>query len=599
MAHNKQFFSVKRPSISTDWSARDATGYDVVVIGSGYGGAVSAARIAAAEYPDGKPSVCVLERGKEWLPGTFPDKVQEAQKELYNSKKNPLGLYRFKADLDLGVFHGSGLGGTSLVNANVAYEPEPEVFDDPHWPQAIRDARDAGELGELFKKVRKTLATAKHPRAGEISKVQALKFGNPGGQKGKWFANQLAVNFKPDGPNKWSVPQRKCLNCGDCITGCNPGAKNTLDTNYLAIAQQQGAHLFPQVTVHYVAPNSDGGYDVHFTRYTEVKGRKRPVGESGVLHAKRAVVVSGGALGSTELILRSRDQGMVFSDQLGERFGGNGDFFGIAYNSDHRTNALGWGAFPLSKKAQRMQGGATPPPQDMLNPGPTIVSTIRYNRSEAFEKRVTVQDTSVPKTYVGLLRTALSSAVELTRIGSDTDAGGDLKELRRRALDFGALGRIDQGALNHSLMYLVMGADSASGRLEMSAHEKPERRKIKIKWRGVGKEEVFKLQNELLKAHATRLGARWIEHPLWDLTPRKTLVTVHPLGGCPMGESASEGVVDERGRVFDGRGGFHGGLYVTDASILPGPVGANPFLTICALSDRVANQVIADLGGTA
>ncbi len=535
MANNKQFFTVKRPSIATDWGAKDATGYDVVVIGSGYGGAVSAARIAGAEYANGKPSVCVLERGKEWPPGSFPDKVSEAQKEVYNSKKNPLGLYKFKADLDVAVFHGSGLGGTSLVNANVAYEPEPEVFDDPHWPQAIRDARDSGELGDLYKKIRKTLATGRHPRVAELSKVRALKAGNPGGQKGRWFANQIAVNFKPDGPNKWGAPQRKCLNCGDCVTGCNPGAKNTLDTNYLAIAQQQGAHLFPQVTVHFVAPHPDGGYEVHYTRYSEVEGQKRPASESGVLRAKRAVVVSGGTLGSTELILRSRDQGMEFSDQLGERFGGNGDFFGVAYNSEPRTNALGWGAFPLSKKAKRMQAEPAPPPQEMLNPGPTIVSTIRYNRNEPFDKRVTVQDTSVPKTYVDLLRSALSSVVELTRLGSDTDPDGNLKELRRRALDFGALGRIDKGALNHSLMYLVMGADSASGRLEMSGHKKPERRKLKIKWRGAGKEEVFKLQNELLKAHATSLGARWIEHPLWSLTPWKTLLTLHPLGGVSDG----------------------------------------------------------------
>ena len=98
---------------------------------------------------------------------------------------------------------------------------------------------------------------------------------------------------------------------------------------------------------------------------------------------------------------------------------------------------------------------------------------------------------------------------------------------------------------------------------------------------------------------AAKLGARWMEHPTWNFSPWKTLVTVHPLEGCPMGESAAEGMVDHRRRVFDGAGGAHQGLYVTDGSLLSAPVGSNPFWAISVLTDRVVDQLIADLGGTA
>jgi cholesterol oxidase len=145
-------FTVNRVPLANDWNQRASEGYDIVVVGSGYGGAITAARLASARWSNGKPSICILERGKEWLPGAFPDAPTRGTQELRYAL-NPLGLYDFRFGMDIGVLIGSGLGGTSLINANVVLEPDPEVFDHSQWPQAIRDARDRSELEDCFNRV--------------------------------------------------------------------------------------------------------------------------------------------------------------------------------------------------------------------------------------------------------------------------------------------------------------------------------------------------------------------------------------------------------------------------------------------------------------
>ena len=123
-------YTVERTPLANRWEDRLPGGYDVVIIGSGYGGAITAARLAGAQWPGAKPSICVLERGREWLPGQFPDNLQDGAGAL-RSALNPLGLYDFRIGPDIGAWMASGLGGTSLINANVAIEPDAEVFDNP------------------------------------------------------------------------------------------------------------------------------------------------------------------------------------------------------------------------------------------------------------------------------------------------------------------------------------------------------------------------------------------------------------------------------------------------------------------------------------
>ncbi len=575
--------TVHRPRLGKDWSERRPDGYDVVVIGSGYGGAIHAARLATADWPDGKPSLCVLERGKEWRPGDFPDRIDEAPAAVHNELLRPLGLYKFQLGPDIVAMMGSGLGGTSLVNANVAIQPDPDLFDDPRWPQAIRDARDAGQLDDYYARVRLTLGAGPHPESGSLSKVQALFRGARARPGAETFLLDVAVNFQPDGPNRWQVPQRKCINCGDCVTGCNVGAKNTLDTNYLAIASHGGADLFPGVEVRHIEKNAAGGWRVLYVHRPE-----QGPPEQGTLEARRAVVVSAGSIGSTEILLRSRDRGLSLSDKVGTRFSGNGDFFGLAFNGDQRTDVLGWGAYPSSDRARRLQ----PAPDVTARPGPSIVAGVRYNRAGAPGARILIEDLSFPLTYVDAARAAFAVIA-----GRDTDPGNaldNLQEFGRRLTDFGAVNpALERGALNHTMLYLIMGLDDAGGRIELD----PLTGSGRIRWPAAGAQPLFARQNSLALEHATALGSTFVENPLWGFTPFRTLVTAHPLGGCPMGESDADGLVNDRGRVFDAGGNPHDGLYVADGSIIPMAIGVNPFLTISAIAERIAEGVIAMLGG--
>src|ERR1035441_5470868 len=147
--------------LSTPWAQRKSK-YDFVIIGSGYGGAISAARLAAANL-NPKPSVCILERGKERQPGELPE-------ALAGVAPTPLGLFELPTPPDISVIKGSGLGGTSLINANVAIEPDQEVFEQFHWPASIT----LDELRPYYKQARDVLAPSVHPRAMQLGKVQAL-----------------------------------------------------------------------------------------------------------------------------------------------------------------------------------------------------------------------------------------------------------------------------------------------------------------------------------------------------------------------------------------------------------------------------------------
>src|SRR5579864_8756601 len=153
--------------LSTPWEQRKST-YDIVVIGSGYGGAITAARLATADL-NPKPSICILERGKEWQPGEYPEAPLDTVAAL-RSDLNPLGLYELLNHPDISVIKGSGLGGTSLINANVAIIPDEEVFEQFNWPSAIQYK----DLQRHYGMAKGVLAANPHPDALKLAKVQAL-----------------------------------------------------------------------------------------------------------------------------------------------------------------------------------------------------------------------------------------------------------------------------------------------------------------------------------------------------------------------------------------------------------------------------------------
>ena len=244
--------------LAHNWDSRDQH-YTFIVIGSGYGGAITAARLANANLTP-KPSVCILERGKEWPVGSFPDTL-EGLVENQRNNQNPLGLYELLTYRDISVIKGSGLGGTSLVNANVAITPEEDVFRLSGWPASLSLAT----LLPYYSRARSVLAAKQHPHAMTLSKVQRLDARAQ--QLGtRAVPLNIAVNFDIDGQNEHGVEQHPCIDCGDCVTGCNVGAKNTLYMNYLPMAAKAGAKIFTQTKVEWVEKVGTG-WRIHGRHY--------------------------------------------------------------------------------------------------------------------------------------------------------------------------------------------------------------------------------------------------------------------------------------------------------------------------------------------
>jgi cholesterol oxidase len=557
--------------LATAWDERLADAYDVIVVGSGYGGAITAARLANARITP-KLKICLLERGREWPIGSFPDTMEHVVEQTYNPTLNPLGLYQIDVHTAISVLRGSGLGGTSLVNANVAIRPGPECFDT--WPAAIRQAAQipegsAGSLWNYYRRAEKILGVGHHPNGLQLLKIQALQKRATELEKKVELLN-IAVNFDQEGPvftrDGNSVMQRKCINCGDCMTGCNVGAKNTVYMNYLPLAKLGGAHIFTQTAVRHVEKSNDDSWTVNVTRH-----KNRFVKENATL-AARNIVLAAGALGSTEILLRSQAKGLGLAPGIGSRFGGNGDFFGTSYNSDYITNNVGWGNHPGD--AFNRDGG----------PGPSIVGLVRYKTDAPFGQRFNMEDLTVPRAYRNFLA-LVGRTAPVSRTGTENLQA----QHQRREKD--AWHADPNGALNSSMMYLCMAHDDSAGRLYLDGHDA-----LRIDWPDAGREPIFNEINQECFAHAKALGASFMEDATWHLSPWKTLVTAHPLGGCPMGEDGSHGVVDHLGKVFrDDTQAAHDGLYVADGSIIRSALEVNPFLTISALTERIAENIVASL----
>jgi Choline dehydrogenase and related flavoproteins len=552
--------------LSGNWKDRKPY-YDFVIVGSGYGGAITAARIAEAQL--GK-SICILERGREWIPGSFPDTL-DGILQATRSSANPLGLYEFLTYRDISVIKGSGLGGTSLVNANVAIMPDPEVFDLVDWPEPL----SYDHLRTYYEKALAGLDAKPHPKKASFLKVQALE--RRAAELGlRTVPLNLTVNFDPNKKDPLGNPRAACNDCGDCVTGCNFGAKNTLYTNYLPLARKYGAEIYTQTKVEWIEKLSGGGWKVHGRYY-----RNNTFSERFSLTAAN-VILAAGSINSTEILMRSEMNGLSVSPRLGTGFSGNGDFFGLAYNGDYQTNVLG-----LGRSVEIPGAGCAP--------GPTIVAAIRYNGSLPPDRRITIEDLSFPSAYVQAAKTAFA----VIR-GEDTDIGDQAAELERIKRDLAPFGgNSSEGALNHTMLYLCMGFDDARGRMIFEAPWYEPDGRMRIEWDDVGRQVVFARINEELRRHARAQGATFIQNPMWTIFDTRHLVTAHPLGGCPIGEDYMHGAVDAYGRVFSGDGSVHEGLYVADGALIPSALGVNPFLTISALAEWIADRKVRELQGEA
>jgi cholesterol oxidase len=507
--------------------------YDVIVIGSGYGGGVAASRLARAGQ-----SVCVIERGREVVTGEFPSRLPELRRELQiNGGKmrsgSRTGLYDFRLGADIHVLVGCGLGGGSLINAGVALKPEPRVFADPSWPEAMRD----GLLDLGYARAAAMLRPARHGKASSLTKYRALEaasacFGTPP------VIAPVAVSFEAN-VNPAGVAQEACTLCGDCCSGCNVGAKNTIAMTYLPDAHHHGAEMFTELTVSHVAKEGSG-WRVSFRPTAD------PDAAPGTVDAK-TVVLAAGTLGSTEILLRSRERGLKLSDRLGEGFSANGDIIAFALGKETKVNAIGVG-HPL-----KFDGDPV---------GACVTGQIELPDPDNFEHGLTIQEGVLPSALAPLLPVFFISGGRLLGAAQSLIKG------------------VYQGPLTHLHTFFVVSHDEAKRRIHL------DKGAVKIDWPNVAEQGVYARVDEALTKVAGSVGARYIKSPLAATASGTKPATAHPLGGCGMGQDANTGVVNHKCQVFSKGESVHAGLYVCDGSVIPRSIGVNPLLTITALTER-------------
>lgn len=542
--------------------------YDIAVVGSGYGGAITAARLAFAAHRAGRRlRIAVLERGDERPTGSGPESEQQLAMAL-RSPGNPLGFYEISSFDTIDVIAGCALGGTSLNNMNVAMTPDREVFEQ-FWPRAFRREVERGPDGlggleEYYSRARRMLGAVPWRTGQDLAKARVFdEIARKGAMTGETL--DIVVNGE-DRITRYGVQRRACTNCGDCSMACNVGAKNTLMTNYLPMARHFGADLFTRVEVDYLDAADPDGYRLHCRLRSGPRGTTTT---DRTVTAKR-VVLSAGSLGTTGILLRSRAHGLALSDSLGEGFSGNGDNFAVAYNTDRVTDAQGFGT----------DSG----PRSQLKAGPSITSVMRFGGDQPdLSKRFTVQDLTAPSALIDAFRLALAGIAAVEH----PDWHPDRVDRWRKDLE----GWNADGALNHSLGFLIMAHDSSEGRIVLDREGA-----VRVDWPGAPSERIYPEVDEILGAAVKRIDGTYISNPRWS-SPLlgNNLVTAHPLGGCATADSAKYGVVDHRGRVFDPGGGVHKGLYVSDGSVMPRALAVNPLLTISMFTERAAEHLRREL----
>ena len=533
---------------------------EVLIIGSGFGGSVMACRLAAAGR-----KVVVLERGRRWSPNNYPRGPHDAWMWDERNPQARNGWIDFRDFGDMKVVQGAAVGGGSLIYANISVRAEPFVFKSG-WPSNITfDALDRhyaevgrmlnvqeipdNQLTERFNLVKEAAA-----KIGDGDRFRKLPLAVTFSEKWNYDLDDAhSAQHSKSWTNDQDRRQGTCVHCGNCDIGCSFGAKNTLDLNYLAAAETSGAKIQPLHIARSIQ-SEEGGYTVHYERIDE----DRLI--AGSISAN-VVIVACGSLGSTELLLRCRDEYKTLPDisrVLGHGWSSNGDFLTPAIYAERRVSPT---------------------------VGPTITCAIDYLDGSRGGKRFFVEDGGFPD--------ILGNTIGEFAGFMGKTVGGKFREFFSGMAEHAR----NMDPLDCVMPWFGQAVDASNGTLKL---DRPwwkwfGRKQLSLDWDIADSEAVLNAMIDMHKTlSATTSGDPWVP-PTWTIL--KDLVTPHPIGGCRMADDPANGVTDGNGQVFG-----YPGLYVSDGSSIPKALGLNPSRTIAAIAElhaasMIENGVGGGLGG--
>lgn len=546
--------------------------YDYIVIGSGFGGSVMSCRLVEKGY-----DVCLLERGRQWKMHEFPRRPQEIQQNLFwKPQSGKFGLMEVRdfPESDAMTLTASGLGGGSLIYANVLYKMPTDFFKG--WPAPYR--REL--LDPYYDKVLSMMETSPYPTESQtyykntpktsLLKKIAEELELPEGalRQPEFVMPPLAVRFSGDfpghqTPNKHGALQSRCNKCGECDIGCNIHAKNTLDLNYIFKAKKtkaQGQRF--DVRTHAEVTRIEHKDDYYLVTFVIPEF---PLKENSFRTKK--VIVAAGSVGSTTLLLKMRKEGYLpkLNQFLGKRWSGNGDHMAFVFNTDVEVDPT---------------------------VGPVITGAIEYryrDYADGYPHGLYLQEAGFP---TGMAWYLSGKVPQLRGIaGAFNFLGQNIKKyiqkiLRVKSSDDVNVGHllsdvVDRGEFTKRTMVLLgMGRDRPDGEISLRKDNQ-----AIIRWTIKNSQLHFDRMREEMRKIAKKVGGTYVENPIIHMDK---VISVHPLGGCPMGESPQTGFVSPEGEVFG-----YPGLFVVDGSIMPTSTGPNPSLTIAAVAERIADSIPA------
>jgi cholesterol oxidase len=519
--------------------------FDHIIIGSGFGGSVCAHRLTEKGY-----TVGVLEMGKRYRQDDFPKTNWNLSKYYWAPLFKWHGILRMVVFRHVFVLSGVGVGGGSLTYASTSLVPKDKVWDDPKW-SSLNDWKTV--MPKYFDAAKRMLGVVQNSYLGGADKL-LLDAAKDQGFGDSFYKTDVSVYFGKPGVTVADPffggegPERTgCTLCGGCMVGCQHGAKNTLDKNYLYFAEKQGAQVFPETMVMDVRPigaTVDGadGYEIHSVQSTRWFGRNKRIFRA------KGVVFSAGVLGTVRLLLSCKESGALplLSDRLGQFV---------------RTNSESIIGVRLNDKSMNMSDGVAIGSGIHIDDH-THIEAVRYPaKSDSIWGLTTAMTHGTP----GFLR-MLAWALNLAR--------HPLKSLKN-ALPF--------GFAKASIILLVM--QTLDGHIGMSL-----RRSWFNPFKKVLDTEGAKIPTYIPQANqfAEKMAARFPGIPFTSLTEifLNIPTTAHILGGAAMGHDASTGVIDGKNLVYG-----YKNMMVCDGSMISANLGVNPSLTITAITEHAMSHV--------